>query len=42
MGRHILARETSVVALPDETPIEDLRKFAALGCGIQTGAGAIL
>ncbi|PSK59189.1 hypothetical protein B9Z65_3513 [Elsinoe australis] len=42
MGRHILARETSVVALPDETPIEDLRKFSALGCGIQTGAGAII
>ncbi|KAF4549156.1 Zinc-binding dehydrogenase-like protein 3 [Elsinoe fawcettii] len=42
MGRHMLAQESSIVKLPDETSIEDLRKFASLGCGIQTGAGAVL
>ncbi|KAG8628017.1 hypothetical protein KVT40_003890 [Elsinoe batatas] len=42
MGRQVLVQETSVVKLPDDTSIEDLRKFASLGCGIQTGAGAIL
>ncbi|KAF2219123.1 chaperonin 10-like protein [Elsinoe ampelina] len=42
MGRHVLAQETSIVKLPDDTSIEDLRKFASLGCGIQTGAGAIV
>ncbi|PNS18414.1 hypothetical protein CAC42_6231 [Sphaceloma murrayae] len=42
MARLILARETSLVKLPDDTPIDDLRLFATLGCGLQTGAGAIL
>ena len=40
MSRVILANETSVVKV--ECTDDELKKFAALGCGIQTGAGAIL
>ena len=38
-ARHTLAHKTSLVKVPPET---DLALFASLGCGIQTGAGAIL
>lgn len=38
-ARHTLAHKTSLVKVPPET---DLALFAPLGCGIQTGAGAIL
>lgn len=40
MGRFSLAHENCAVKV-DATD-EELSKFAALGCGIQTGAGAIL
>ena len=41
MGRRILARPACAVKLPDDTTEEEMRMFASLGCGIQTGAGAI-
>ena len=40
MSRQILAHEVNAVKV--EATREELQKFAALGCGIQTGAGAIL
>jgi aryl-alcohol dehydrogenase len=36
---HALATERNVLAVPDDAPLEQL---AALTCGIQTGAGAVL
>ncbi|KAK3313095.1 chaperonin 10-like protein [Apodospora peruviana] len=43
MGRTIVARANCVaVKLPDDTTPDQMRVFASLGCGIQTGAGAIL
>jgi aryl-alcohol dehydrogenase len=41
MGRRIVARAMSAVKLPPETSSREMCLFAALGCGIQTGAGAI-
>ncbi|KAK3386199.1 chaperonin 10-like protein [Podospora didyma] len=41
MGDRIVARANCAVKLPPSTPPEELRLFASLGCGIQTGAGAI-
>ena len=41
MAKLCLVRESSLVRL-DGVSREDLKKFAPLGCGIQTGAGAIL
>ena len=40
MCRLVLAHEMNAVKV--EATREELKKFAALGCGIQTGAGAIL
>ncbi|KAK1760288.1 geraniol dehydrogenase [Echria macrotheca] len=42
MGKRIVARATSAVKLPRDTTEEEMRMFASLGCGIQTGAGTIL
>ncbi|KAK4185627.1 hypothetical protein QBC35DRAFT_503199 [Podospora australis] len=42
MGRRIVARANCAVKMPNDTTDEELRLFAALGCGIQTGVGAIL
>ena len=39
-SRLILAHESSVVGV--DATREELKLFAALGCGIQTGCGAIL
>ncbi len=39
---HALTTERNVVRLPPDTPDELLHVFAPLGCGIQTGAGAII
>ena len=36
---HALASQNSVVKVPDEAPLESL---GPLGCGVQTGAGAVL
>jgi len=41
MSRLILASENSAVKVDARTD-EELRLFAALGCGVQTGAGAVL
>lgn len=38
-GDHIVAHERSVVTVPDAAPLELL---GPLGCGLQTGAGAVL
>ncbi|MTD12517.1 alcohol dehydrogenase catalytic domain-containing protein [Nakamurella sp. YIM 132087] len=38
-GTHALAHERNVVKVPDDAPLEIL---GPLGCGIQTGAGAVL
>lgn len=38
-ARHALAHRSSVVRVPPDT---DLELFAPLGCGIQTGAGAVM
>jgi aryl-alcohol dehydrogenase len=38
----VIADERSVVVLPPDTTNEDLTVFAPLGCGFQTGAGAVL
>ena len=42
MGRRVVVRAASTVKLPRDTPERELRMFASLGCGIQTGAGAII
>lgn len=39
LGTHAIAHERNVVKLPDDAPIE---LVGPLGCGIQTGAGAVL
>ncbi|KAK0649723.1 chaperonin 10-like protein [Cercophora newfieldiana] len=41
MARVVLARAACAVKVPSETTEEEMRMFASLGCGIQTGAGAI-
>ncbi|KAK0721276.1 chaperonin 10-like protein [Apiosordaria backusii] len=41
MGRVIVARASCAVKLPPTTTAEEMKLFASLGCGIQTGAGAI-
>lgn len=40
MGRHALVRDTSAVKV--DATREELRLFAALSCGVQTGAGAVI
>ncbi|ROW10421.1 hypothetical protein VMCG_01806 [Cytospora schulzeri] len=40
MGRHALVRDTSAVKV--DATREELKLFAALSCGVQTGAGAVL
>lgn len=40
MGRHALVRETSAVRV--DATAEELRLFAALSCGVPTGAGAVI
>lgn len=40
MGRHALVRDTSAVKV--DATSDELKLFAALSCGIQTGAGAVL
>ncbi len=42
MGRVIVANAACAVKVPDDTTEEELRLFASLGCGFQTGVGAIL
>ncbi|KXX79317.1 Geraniol dehydrogenase [Madurella mycetomatis] len=42
MGRRIVARACSAVKLSPETSEQQMCLYAALGCGIQTGVGAIL
>jgi len=42
LSRVALVRERSCVKVEGEVGREDLRRFASLGCGVQTGAGAIL
>jgi Zn-dependent alcohol dehydrogenase len=37
-ARHTIVHRTSLVKVPQETPLE---LFAPLGCGIQTGVGAV-
>ncbi|KAK1074326.1 hypothetical protein LTR12_002182 [Friedmanniomyces endolithicus] len=41
LSRVALVRERSCVKVEGEVGREDLRRFASLGCGVQTGAGAI-
>ncbi|KAK4569873.1 hypothetical protein LTR86_002842 [Recurvomyces mirabilis] len=41
MARVALVRERSCVKIPTPCPKDELKLFAALGCGVQTGAGAI-
>ena len=41
-ARHAIVDERSVIRLPDGTATDDLITYAPLGCGLQTGAGAIL
>ncbi|GAB1318125.1 hypothetical protein MFIFM68171_08335 [Madurella fahalii] len=41
MGRRIVARASSAVKLSSETSDREMCLYASLGCGIQTGAGAI-
>lgn len=41
-AREVLADERGVVVLPADLPDEALPALAPLGCGIQTGAGAVL
>jgi aryl-alcohol dehydrogenase len=36
---HALARERNVVKVPDDAPLE---RLGPLGCGVQTGAGAVI
>ena len=40
MARTVLAHESCAVKV--ECTLRELKIFAALGCGIQTGAGAVL
>ncbi|KAK4621648.1 Aryl-alcohol dehydrogenase [Fulvia fulva] len=42
MSRLAIVRESCAVKLPPTTTKDDLTLFASLGCGHQTGAGAIL
>ncbi|KAK5680977.1 hypothetical protein LTS10_006737 [Elasticomyces elasticus] len=42
MSRVALVRERSCVKVEGDVGKEELRLFASLGCGVQTGAGAIL
>ena len=42
MGRLVVARANCAVKLPESTTEAELRMFASLGCGVQTGSGAIL
>lgn len=39
---HALADQRGIVVLPDHIPDADLPVLAPLGCGVQTGAGAVL
>ncbi|WP_211296237.1 NAD(P)-dependent alcohol dehydrogenase [Mycobacterium aquaticum] len=39
---HALAHPRNAIKLPDDTSLERLRLLGPLGCGVQTGAGAIL
>lgn len=39
---HSLATERNIVKVDDQLPIDTLALFGPLGCGIQTGAGAVL
>ena len=39
---HALARARSAIKLPADTSLDQLRLVGPLGCGVQTGAGAIL
>ncbi|MFT4065585.1 NAD(P)-dependent alcohol dehydrogenase [Paraburkholderia sp.] len=39
---HALATERNVVKVPDSVGVEQLPLYGPLGCGIQTGAGAVL
>ena len=41
-AQHAVADERSVVVLPEDTTDVEMRAFAPLGCGLQTGAGTIL
>jgi aryl-alcohol dehydrogenase len=41
-AREVVADERGVVVLPADLPDDDLPTLAPLGCGIQTGAGAVL
>lgn len=41
-ARQAIVDERSVFRLPDDTSTDDLVTYAPLGCGLQTGAGAIL
>jgi aryl-alcohol dehydrogenase len=39
---HSLTRARNTIKLPADTSLEELRLLGPLGCGVQTGAGAIL
>lgn len=41
-ARHAIADEASLVCLPAGTSDDELTLYAPLGCGLQTGAGAVL
>ncbi|MFT4229461.1 MAG: NAD(P)-dependent alcohol dehydrogenase [Microbacterium sp.] len=41
-ARHAIVDERSLVALPGDVGDDDLALYAPLGCGLQTGAGAVL
>lgn len=41
-ARHAIADERSIVRLPEDTSTDEMIALAPLGCGIQTGAGAVL
>lgn len=41
-ARHLVADESSVILVPAETSKEDLEIMSVLGCGMITGAGAVL
>jgi Zn-dependent alcohol dehydrogenase len=41
-ARHTLAHRSTVVKIPPSTTEDELALYAPLGCGMQTGAGAIL
>ncbi|KAK4443551.1 geraniol dehydrogenase [Podospora aff. communis PSN243] len=42
MGRLVIARAVCAVKVDGNTTEEEMRMFASLGCGIQTGAGVIM